>query len=228
MWHAAILGDTDQLAIIDADNFRTKAAKEAKAEAEANGKIPVTAPQYSKLEPGSARIRQELKRFGIIFDGAIEDRLEWEEETTTGATVQCSGVLDHWCGSGICDLKTGSEPVSVHKAIQLISSSHALLQDAAYKSALQAVHGIEPERNEFIFAFVQTQEPFSVTPVTLGGDFRELSALRWQRAVDRWSACLSKGTDRKYWPGPVDAVTPISAPGWMMSQEIELEAMSDE
>ena len=83
-------------------------------------------------------------------------------------------------------------------------------------------------RQTVVFAFCQTREPFAVTPVTLGGDFRELSHLRWRRAIETWHTCLSKGKGREHWPGPVEAITPVAAPGWALADEITLEAMRDE
>lgn len=234
MWHAAILSGTgadderDGIILVDAPDFRTKAAQEQKAEILAAGNIPVPLPKFEALYPAATRIREELDRFGIALGDEVEERLEWDESTRSGLPVPCSGVLDHRSGTMIDDLKTGSGPVSIHEAERRVATSYTLLQDAAYRSAVAQKLEIDKERVGFRIIFIQTQEPFAITPVELSGEFRELSTLRWQRAIDAWHACLSRGTDRKYWPGPVDRVTTIHPPGWMMSQELELEAMQDE
>jgi len=228
MWHAAVLEGGKDIVVVDCDNFKSKEAKEKRDEIRAAGKIAVAAPKFSYLAPASARIRQELRRFGIVFDGEVEQRFEWTEYTERGEPVECSGVIDHWNDTLVHDIKTGSAAVSEREAQRLIAGSHALLQDPAYRNARHARDGIDPERIEVVFAFTQTEEPHAITPVTLAGDFRELARMRWRRAIETWHHCLSQGTDRKFWPGPVEVVTPISAPGWMISHEIELEAMRDE
>ena len=226
--HSAVLEGAADVVPLPFKDFRTKDARLERDRVTEDGKIPVTQEKYDALLPAAERIREELAAFGIVFDGAVEERLEWEERTEAGEAVLCSGYADHFNGSVIHDLKTGSAAVSIHEAGRLIANSHAILQDAAYRSAVSKRDNLDPERIEVVFAFVQTEEPFSVTPVTLAGDFRELSHLQWRRAIETWHKCLSQGTERQFWPGPVEQITPVSASGWMISREIELEAMRDE
>jgi len=235
MWHAAVLegagasAEGDDLCIIDVDDFKTKAARELRDEAIANGQVPVVRARYDLLAPAAERIRIALAHKDVPLAGAVERRIEWSERTEKGAEVLCSAVLDHVDGYRIDDLKTGPSATPRTQAGILISRSHSILQDAAYRSALAAEDDLDPERIDFVYAFAQTEEPFSVTPVRMSGTFREVSHLRWRRAVETWHECLSKGTDRKYWPDATeDGIGVVDAPGWLMSQEIELEAMRDE
>ena len=230
--HAAILMDHAGIDVVDADSFRTKAAREAKAEILAAGNTPVLIEKWDNIQLSAAAIRGQLERYEIVLDGKSEQRFEWDEETESGASVNCSGYIDHYLGNRIIDLKTSKTATTTHQATQKIATGSALLQDAAYRSALIAGEYLgriaSSEVIEVVFAFVQTVEPFAVTPVTLAGDFRELSHLRWRRAIETWHQCLSNGLGREFWPGPVDAITAVSPPGWMVSQEIEWEAMRDE
>ena len=226
--HAAILMDHAGIDVVDADSFRTKAAREAKAEILAAGNTPVLIEKWDNMQLSAAAIRGQLEQYGIVLDGESEQRFEWDEYTEDGAAVACSGIIDHYLGNRIIDLKTSKTATTTRQAVQNIASGAALLQDAAYRDALHWDDGPPPGQIEVIFAFVQTQEPFSVTPITLAGDFRELSHLRWRRAIETWHQCLSNGLGREFWPGPVDAITAVSPPGWMVSQEIEWEAMRDE
>ena len=195
------------------------------AAALARSLIGSVATSSSALEPAAARIRQELRKYGISFDGTVEQRFEWDEVTEEGKSIACSAVLDHFKDAQIHDLKTGSEPVSLREAARLIANSHSVLQDAAYKSALSEETGVPVGDYEFVYVFVQTREPFSVTPVTLSGEFQQVSHLKWRRAIEMWHKCLSAGEGRENWPGPVEAIVPVPAPGWMLSQEIELEEL---
>ena len=233
MWHAAVLGQAHDVVVVDAADFKTNAAKEERDAILSQKKIPVAKPKLDNLQLSAARIRHSLMEYGIDVDeGTSEKRFEWTEYTESGKPVECSGVIDHHQFQRIIDLKTSDKSVSLHEATNLIARSHSLLQDAAYRNALcaddHADDGFTPDYFEVIFAFCQTVEPFSVTPVTLSGEFRELSHLRWRRAIETWHECLSKGRAREHWPGPVDAITAVSPPGWMLAQEIEWEAMRED
>ena len=225
LWHSALLEAGKGIEVIEADNYRTKAAQEFRDAAVMAGRIPVLAAKFDEMSHGVTMIRDQLSRFGIVFDGTPEERFEWEEIADNGQPVACSGFIDHYSGSVITDLKTSRTPTTLHGAAREIAGSHALLQEPAYRRALADTYDLDFERISFVFAFVQTQEPFTVTPVTLSGEFREVAYLRWRRAINTWHECLSRGPERKCWPGPVEVTTPIHAPGWMLAQEIELEAM---
>jgi len=228
LWHAVVLEDSSDVVVVEADNFKGKEAREQRDMLKAAGKLPVPRPKFDELKPAAERIRAALLQYDIHLNGTVEQRFEWTEYTDAGEPVECSAYLDHYDESGILDLKSSKGPVALFQAVNLIARSHSLLQDPAYRNALAAMNDDDPERIEVVFAFFQTREPHSITPVTLAGDFRELARMRWRRAIHLWHACLSKGTDRKYWPGPVEAITPISAPGWMLAQEIELEVQNGE
>jgi hypothetical protein len=228
LWHAGILADESKVTVVDAENFRTKEAREQKAEALSAGRTPVLAGKWENLNLGAARIRGELERLGITFDGAVEDRIEWDEYTEDGEAVSCSGYVDHWNGTAIHDVKTSPGPVSLFQAAMLIAKSYSLLQDAAYRSAIATLHDLDQERLDFVYVFAQTAEPFSVTPVRMSGEFRQLAHLKWRRAIETWHRCLSGGVNRRFWPGPVGGITTVHPPGWMISQELELEALRDD
>lgn len=228
LWHAALLESytgNEGVKVIEFDSFRTNAAKEARDKAEHDGKIPVLAPKWEAMESAVLSIREQLAAHDVLLDGIVEERVEWNALSSSGEYVACSGVIDHRKGLRIDDLKTGSTCVSVHMATNLVAKSHALLQDAAYREAVATKLLEDMERCVVRFVFVQTEEPFTVTPVKMSGEFRQLSQMRWQRAIDVWAECLGKGTDRKHWPGPVEGCAMMHPPGWMLAQELELEAM---
>ena len=216
--------------MIDCDNFKTKAAQALRDEARAAGMIPVPAAKMETLRAAVPNILTELARYDVTLGGEREMRFEWDEAIDPVNAVACSGYIDHWEELRIDELKSGSSITSIEDAAMLLGRTHALLQDAAYRSALADFLTCEPESIEVRFVFFQTEEPFAVTPVTLSGPLRQVSYQRWHRALRLWNACLSKGTEREFWPGPVEA--PHSAvvddPGWMLKREIEMEAREDE
>lgn len=227
LWHAALLESGKGIEVIDCDAFRSAIAKEARDKALHDGKIPITAPKWEAMQGAVAAIQGQLRAHGIDLSGKVEERIEWDEESSSGEVVACSGYIDHRDGLKIDDLKTGSTCVSLSMASNLVMRSHSLLQDAAYRSAIATIHDEDKERVSMRYVFVQTQEPYTVTPVDMSGEFRELSHLRWRRAIDDWAKYLALGTDRKHWPGPVakGKTGTIHPPGWALAQEMEVEAL---
>lgn len=222
MWHAAILGDAHDIVVVDYDDFRSNAAKELYAAALAKDKIPVARPIFDALEPAAMRIRENIRALDIMLDGSVEERVEWSE-TVNGIEVLCSGYVDHHLDDEIHEVKTGKTATSEREAANLICRNHALMQGVAYPEALKI------SEHDFIYVFVQTQEPYSVTPVKLDPAFREMANMRWQRALSIWSKCLEKGTEREHWPDVTRSnIATIAAPSWMLSREIDEEIMADE
>ncbi len=225
LWHAAILGGGDDIVVIDVADFRTKDAREARDSVLRDGKIPIAAPRFQEVMPAADAIRCRLEQEGIAWDGTVEKKFHWTEYTEGGEAVECSGIVDHFNAVRIDDLKTGKTATSLHMAVNLIARSTAILQDSAYRSAVCSESEAEPEDMDMVFSFVQTQPPFSVTPVRMSGTFREVSHLRWRRAIELWHSCLSKGTEREHWPDVTTGISVVDAPGWMLAQEIEFEAL---
>ena len=224
LWHAFILGDMSHIEVIDCADFKTKAAKEARDKALFEGKTPMAAPKAAGFRAGAANIGASLDSLGIVIDGTVERRIEWSEYTDSGKELLCSGYIDHHKGGKILELKTGKIVMTTRMATNLIAKSHALLQGVAYPNALVALDDIDADEIEMTFVFAQTRPPWSVTPVRLGGDFLELAHLRWRRAIHLWRECL----DLDEWPDVTAGVEVISAPGWMIAEEIELEVLRDE
>jgi len=109
--------------------------------------------------------------------------------------------------------------------MRTLGGSHALYQEIAYRNGLaDAMDGaIDAIDIDVIFCFVQTEPPFGVYSCRMAGDFRQIAYLRWERAKKLWAEMLE--TDG--WHNP-RGVQLLSAPGWMLNQELLEEAMQDE
>lgn len=229
MWHAALLEESHDVVGLDFGDFKTAAAREARDEVLSEGKLPTTKDKLEALKPACIRIQESMAEYGLYLDGDKEVRIEWEEYAGSdkNETVHCSGYIDQCKPHQILDLKSQKTEPTFGEAIRHIESGHSLLQQPAYsEGAWQTFDGSnEPEMIEFIYVFFQTEEPFEVLPVTLDGSFRELAMIRWRRAVEQWNQCMTGGTESKYWPHLADSITPISAPGYALNRELELEAM---
>ena len=214
--HALLLGEgLEEFAVLSFGNFTTKAAKEARDEAEARGKIVVLERDYLELMGTSAILRERIQDTGIFLtDGVGELKVEWTETLRDAEPVLCRGMMDHVRFDGverptIYDLKS-TRSGDLHSVAKHIIEYGYDIQRAAYVSALGKLHPEARGRIDFVDVFFETSAPYAVTPIRLDGQFQNLGEIKWERAVRAWSNCLRTN----HWPGYVDGITPIEAPAW--------------
>jgi hypothetical protein len=222
--HAALLGHSVEVAVLDFPNFKTKDAREARDEALADGKTPVTTAKWEEANLNAPHIRELIaERHGIdLANGTIEKRWEWTEFARDGSAVECSGYTDYWDGAlQTVDLKTGDGYPTPEKIANDLARSHGVLQDRAYRGALAFHADVTTPEIDVVFLGVQMVAPFATCPVRFAGSYREVSELRWQRAIDTWADCEQKNV----WPVKHLEPALIDAPGWLLNGELAEEVM---
>lgn len=213
--HRLVLGAGKDFAIIPFDDYRTKAAKEARDKARADGLVPIKEEAFAEAVAIAESVRAQLTKRGILLDGASELAIEWTEDSPSGP-VLCRGMLDHvWTGDGrILDLKIteNASPSFVERNAENLGYA---IQEAAYRRALTALRPDHAGRVEFLFAFAEAEAPYEMNLCRGDGVFRELGERRWLRAVHAWGACVATNI----WPGYGSGVNPLSPPGWALARE---------
>jgi hypothetical protein len=211
--HRLVLGKGRDYQVIDADDWRTNAAKAKRDEARDLGLIPVLTADFDRYVVAADRITAQLADRDIVLDGASELAFEWTESTSLGP-VACRGMMDHvWLERGvILDLKITADasPSGVERTAENFGYA---IQSAAYTSGLSKLRPDLAGRIKFIFAFAESEEPFALNLREPDGVFRELGERRWRRAVTTWARC----TANNEWPA-YDA-GPISPPPWALARE---------
>lgn len=220
--HALMLGESAPIVVVDAKDFKTKAAQEARDEAKAAGKLPVTEPAFLKLRSVATTLLTTLSNeYGIRFFGESELAAIWEEpineDDGDGEPVLCRAMFDHLIESRciVYDLKTIS---SAHpdKCSRQMSEYGYDVQWAAYTSALRTIRPSFAGREDFVFLFCEVEPPYCVTPVRPSGEFRHLGEMRWARAKRTWAECLKTGK----WPGYTSGIINVEPPPWAMVREM--------
>src|SRR5207245_8942784 len=94
--HALLLGKgEDRIAVLDVENFRTKAAQEARDAAIAIGRAVVKATDYEEAKGIVETLKGRIAKYGVVFDGLSEQVIEWHEPTEEDGDVLCRAMLDH-------------------------------------------------------------------------------------------------------------------------------------
>lgn len=225
--HALLLENGKDVAVIDAADYRTNKAKEARDVARERGMVPVLAADYGSAKEAVRILRNRLETLGIDLAGEKEVTALWTEFADDGTEVQCRGMIDilrHWksgsgSGADILDPKTcrSAHPDACQKHMNGYGYS---IQRTAYVRAIEKVIPETAGRVDFAFLFCEEVPPtWAVTPVRMSGAFRELGERQWRRAVNLWAECLQTNQ----WPAYVGGAIEIEPPAWAMARDMDQE-----
>lgn len=215
--HKLLLGKGADVAVIDAADFRSKAAREDRDNALALGQIPIVAEKYAQLEAAARVIRQNIEALDGVGEltGVPEMAIEFLEDGNVG-DVLCRCRLDLWQPdrARIVDIKKIANIEEKTITRQIFDYGYAM-QDAAYTAAVEKLYPALAGRVEFLFLFVELEPPYSVVPKRLDGAFREIGDRQWKRAVALWEQCMLTGR----WPPPARFITDAMPEPWMLVLE---------
>jgi len=195
--HAMLLeGGTDALVKIDAEDWRTKAAKEARDAAHASGKIPILSKKVAQVELMVKAAREFISGSEIagVFDSG-------EPEVTMvfrHGDILCKARAD-WLTSDrkIClSYKTTAGTANPEAWIRTQLPSY----DVATVFYERAVLAVSPDIEETLCVhLVQEQSaPFACSLVALAPALEDLAAKKMDRAVELWAQCQANGTYPAY------------------------------
>lgn len=209
--HAMLLGTTaEDVVIVAAADWRTKAAQALRDEAVALGRVPVLEGDYTEALTTSQAIATRLSAIGItlVATTCAEVTATWDEDG-----VPCIGRFDYFDGAQLVDLKStrSAHPDAVRKAIDAYGYD---VQAVAYhRAALANGYEVDPIR----LVFFELEPPFAVYAPELSPTYLRMGERKWLRAVDTWRECLATG----HWPGYA-ADAPLDPSSWALAREMEI------
>lgn len=221
-FHAILLGRGRELARIEADDFRTKAAKAGRDAAHAEGRIPVLAGALDHAAKVAPLLARDIAAFGYELTGQSEMAAFWLE----GGKVQCRAMMDHYIeaqdSAVIIDVKRtkSAHPDAIRRKIDAFGYD---IQSAAYVSAIEHLRPHLAGRVSFVLLFCELGIAPQVVPVKLDGAYRHIGEMRWRRAVATWERCLRT----RHWPGYASDTIEMSPPPWLQSRELEREVTAE-
>jgi hypothetical protein len=206
--HQMFLEGIDSVAVCPFDNWKTKAAQEAKAEARAYGKIPMLAVQYDECLAMVDAIRRQSDEHptepALFADGKAEQTLVWEEDG-----VLCRARLD-WLRDDLVatdDLKTCRASANPEQWTRTAFGIGADIQQAFYTRGIRAVTGRDPI---FRFVVAETVPPYAISVVSMGSDVLAIANKKIDYALDKWRRCLDSGK----WPSYDQRIAWLELPTW--------------
>jgi hypothetical protein len=213
-------GHTDSLVTIDAENFRTKVAQEARDAAYADGKTPILIGELPRVNAMVAAVGEQLRSHTadppLFTDGKAEQSLVWGE----AGGIVCRARLD-WLRDDhrtIDDLKTTSRSANPEQWTRTIFGMGYDVQAAWYLRGLKAVTGADAE---FRLAVIETSRPFALSVIGFGPDILTLARKKVEYALSLWRDCLVNDS----WPGYPQQVCYAGLPAWEEGRWLEKEEM---
>lgn len=213
--HSALLEGIDICDVLLYQDWRTSAAKEARAESRAHGRIPLLPSQYEQVkamvDAANEQLDQHHARPRPFTDGKPEQTLTWQEGETW-----CKARLD-WLRDDLVtidDYKTTAASANPWDWGRTMFGMGGELQAYMYTRACEVVHGRRPQ---FRFVVQEVFPPYALSVVDLEPGVLEVGRAKFEHAVALWQRCLDTGE----WPAyPLD-VASIELPPWEEARWLE-------
>lgn len=193
--HVMLLERRDDCIVrVNADDWRTKAAREARDTAQACGQYAVLERQYADIEMMVKAARDfvndtELK--GILESGEAEQTVIWEE-----GNIWCRIRPDLLSADRrvVLDYKT-TPSANPEAFIMQIGRMAYDLQAEFYTRGIEDLTGLEPT---FVFLCQETSPPYACSLVALSATYRKVGQAKVVRAMQLWSECMTTGAWYSY------------------------------
>lgn len=211
--HALVLGTGPELVKVDADSWRTNAAKDAAAQARERGAVPLLPDEYAEIHAMADALRAHpVAR--ALFDpdhGTPEQSLFWRDKPSG---IWRRAMLD-WLpdpGRGrliVPDYKTTTcaAPDELSKTVHKYGYHQ---QHAQYVDGAQAL-GLGGQDAAFVFVFQEKTAPYLVTVIELDALALRIGRDLNRQAIDLYAQCSRSGV----WPGYSDDVVLTPLPVWV-------------
>jgi hypothetical protein len=218
--HAYLLEGEDKMHVVDADDWRTKAAKEERDQARLDGFFPLLKKQADDVKLMAAEARQavfDCPDLGCALqDGDAEQTVVWQDGET-------------WCRSRpdwmrkdrkiILDYKTTTSANPDDFALQIVRMGYDI-QAAFYTRGIQAVTGVDAK---FVFLVQETEPPYICSFVGMPPAYMALGEDKALTAIRLWADCLKKNK----WPAYSNKIYWAEPPAWAASKWIERSEQVD-
>jgi hypothetical protein len=209
--HAMLLeNDASGIVVVDADDWRTNAAKEKREAARAAGKVALLKRHFSATEAMVKAAREFIKDSEIAEywnDGESEQTAIWEER---GIWLRCR--FDRISRNRRCvmDYKSTGDASPDGFSRQLVRMGY-YIQDAFYRRAVRALHGRDPA---FVFLAQSVEPPHECSLHGCDPAMREIADAEVERAIQLWRACVKK----KEWPSYDGRIHWTMPTTWQMNE----------
>lgn len=220
--HTVVLGKGDQLAIIDASDWKTKAAREERDEAREEGKIPILFEDYLVVEAMAAQIRNHEFAAKLLAPaaGSPERALFWKD-----GSIWRRALLD-WLRDPRPDRRTIITDYKTARAADEDSFAKDMANYGYHQQAdwyIDAVKALGLDGNGqppvFLFIVQEKKAPYLVNVIQPDPTALAIGAYLNREALRTYKECTASGV----WPGYGNEPKVVSLPAYV-ERQFEKEA----
>lgn len=222
--HALLLEGEDRMVVVDADDWRTKKAREDRDAAREAGKHPVLARRYAdivKMRDVAEVAIRNCEELGLPngLRGGLSERVIIWTDPVSGA--QGRARPDWWSedGSLLFDYKstTDATPAAFSRQIARMGYHY---QAQHYSEGAGALKPPTRRPISFVFGAQETTPPYAMSFHACAPSLLFIAArdLAWARMT--WIDCLRTGQ----WPSHSNRIHYAEAEGWQVTESEALEA----
>lgn len=208
--HGLILGDGPEVVVVDAPDWRGKAAREERDAAYADGKVPVLAHEFDECVVMAASVRANRVADALLSHGKPEQTLTWTHPDGVPMRARVDWLPDARRDGRFTAVDVKTTGGSAHP-------SEFARQAAKFDYAMQAQHYLDGIRAcgldddpEFVLIVVETAEPYLVSLVEFTEYDLQIASEKIAEAVNIYRGCVESGV----WPGYSPNVETIEMPAW--------------
>jgi PDDEXK-like uncharacterized protein DUF3799 len=200
----------DRIVRVQADDWRTKAAKEQRDAAQANGQYAVLERQYGDIVRMCTTAHDFLvdTELADILAGDAEQTVLWQEDKLW---YRCRPDLLSKDKRICLDYKSTASAHPDFITRQLGRMGYDL-QSEFYTRGIEKVTGV---KLAFIFLFQEITPPYACSLVSLSNAYRALGQSKAQRAIFTWNRCVTTNS----WPAYSNKILYIEPKDWDLVQE---------
>jgi hypothetical protein len=216
--HDALLEGMDRIVAIDAPDWRTKAAKEARDVARLDGKIPMLAHKVKNVE-GAVNAAHKFigasPLAGIFTSGKPEQTLIWEE-----GGLRCKARPDWLTNDRDILLHLKTTKGSANPEVWIRSQLEPMGYDVAlawYQRAIEQF--VDADSCEHVVLVVEQEAPHGCSLISLDPAMWSIAHAKVARALATWQRCVAAGRFPAY-PSAIHYAEPKP---WQLAQEEEAQ-----
>lgn len=208
--HTLKLGVGSELVEIDAPDFRTKAAQQARDEAYAAGKVPLLSKDLRTATDMADALSRHRLADELLTGGTAEASLFWRDIEDVTLRARPDYASEDW--STIVDVKTTAGSASPEAFAKACLSFGYHQQDDWYRQGVIGL-GLHPNP-DFVFVVVSKTPPHLVSVIRLDEDTRDLAYHLNRKAIALFASCQRLDL----WPDFGQRVHTVGLPGWALRQ----------
>lgn len=204
--HKLVLGAGPEIVVVDAADWRSKTAKDARDTAREAGAVPILAHKHEVALDMAEAVDDNPTARTLLSGGEPEQSL-YATDPETGVLMR--GRIDYLSPDGFVDVKTSGNPVDP-SAFARSAWDFGYFQQVAWYQDLLALNGLD-QMTPYWVAVVK-DPPHDVYVLRPNDESIDLGRFRNRSALRTYADALESG----YWPPLADptAIHTVSAPPW--------------